>query len=93
MNGKARARETSSLPITGGISPKGLSPNAAIERMRCAHNKADGPTKSWSYGPTYREGRLRCFEPEDARLQRRKLDGMWFQHLSRPEIFPIVTAR
>ena len=35
---------------------KGLSPNAAVERMRLAHNKADSPTKSWSYGPTYRKG-------------------------------------
>ena len=30
---------------------KGLPPNAAIERMRAAHNRADSPTKSWSYGP------------------------------------------
>jgi hypothetical protein len=35
---------------------KGLSPNAAIERMRIAHNRADSPTKSWSYGPTYQKG-------------------------------------
>jgi hypothetical protein len=35
---------------------KGLSPEAAIERMRAAHNKADTPTKSWSYGPTYQKG-------------------------------------
>lgn len=35
---------------------KGLSPNAAIERMREAHNRKDGPTKSWSYGPEYQKG-------------------------------------
>jgi hypothetical protein len=35
---------------------KGLSPAAAIERMRTAHNKTDAPTKSWSYGPTYQKG-------------------------------------
>jgi len=35
---------------------KGLSPNAAVERMRAAHNRADEPTKSWSYGPTYQKG-------------------------------------
>jgi formylglycine-generating enzyme required for sulfatase activity len=35
---------------------KGLSPNAAIERMRLVHNKADSPTKSWSYGPEYQKG-------------------------------------
>ena len=35
---------------------KGLPPNAAVERMRAAHNRADGPTKSWSYGPEYEKG-------------------------------------
>jgi len=35
---------------------KGLSPNAAVERMRREHNQADGPTKTWSYGPEYRKG-------------------------------------
>jgi hypothetical protein len=35
---------------------KGLSPAAAIERMRIAHNKADEATKTWSYGPTYQKG-------------------------------------
>jgi hypothetical protein len=35
---------------------KGLSPNAAVERMRIAHNQKDGPTKSWSYGPEYQKG-------------------------------------
>jgi hypothetical protein len=32
------------------------SPNAAIERMRLAHNRAHEGTKSWSYGPAYRRG-------------------------------------
>jgi hypothetical protein len=31
-------------------------PNAAIERMRKAHNQAGAATRSWSYGPAYREG-------------------------------------
>jgi len=35
---------------------KGLSPNAAVERMRSAHNRADSATKSWSYGPEYEKG-------------------------------------
>ena len=35
---------------------QGVSPNAAVERMRHAHNRADAPTKSWSYGPAYRSG-------------------------------------
>ena len=35
---------------------KGLSPNAAIERMRIAHNQAHGRDKSWSYGPAYQKG-------------------------------------
>jgi formylglycine-generating enzyme required for sulfatase activity len=34
----------------------GLAPNAAIERMRAAHNKKYASTKSWSYGPEYRTG-------------------------------------
>jgi hypothetical protein len=35
---------------------KGLSPNAAIERMRAAHNKADSPTKSCEFPASVREG-------------------------------------
>ncbi len=35
---------------------KGLSPNAAVERMRFAHNNADSTTKTWSYGPAYERG-------------------------------------
>ena len=35
---------------------KGLSPNAAVERTRAADNRADGTTKSWSYGPAYEKG-------------------------------------
>ncbi len=35
---------------------KGLSPAAAIERMRIAHNKANSANKSWSYGPAYQKG-------------------------------------
>jgi hypothetical protein len=35
---------------------KGLSPNAAVERMRRAHNQADSATKTWSYGPEYKKG-------------------------------------
>jgi len=35
---------------------KGLSPNAAVERMRREHNQKYGPTKSWSYGPEYKKG-------------------------------------
>jgi hypothetical protein len=35
---------------------RGLSPAAAVERMRAAHNQTYGPGKSWSYGPTYQKG-------------------------------------
>lgn len=35
---------------------KGLSPDAAVERMRAAHNKKYAAAKSWSYGPEYRTG-------------------------------------
>jgi len=35
---------------------RGVAPNVAVERMRRAHNQADAPTRSWSYGPTYRSG-------------------------------------
>lgn len=35
---------------------KGLSPNAAIERMRAAHNRVYEATKTWSYGPEYKRG-------------------------------------
>ncbi len=35
---------------------KGLTPNAAIERMRIAHNRAASATKRWSYGPAYKTG-------------------------------------
>ena len=35
---------------------KGLSPSAAVDRMRNAHNQADKGGKSWSYGPAYKAG-------------------------------------
>jgi formylglycine-generating enzyme required for sulfatase activity len=35
---------------------RGLSPAAAVERMRAAYNQTHGPGKSWSYGPTYQKG-------------------------------------
>jgi formylglycine-generating enzyme required for sulfatase activity len=35
---------------------RGVAPGVAIERMRRAHNQTDAPTKTWSYGPAYREG-------------------------------------
>jgi hypothetical protein len=34
----------------------GVSPNAAVERMRRAHNQAHEADKTWSYGPAYRTG-------------------------------------
>jgi hypothetical protein len=34
----------------------GVSPNAAVERMRRAHNQAHEADKTWSYGPAYRPG-------------------------------------
>jgi formylglycine-generating enzyme required for sulfatase activity len=35
---------------------KGVSPGAAISRMRAAHNRKYEPTATWSYGPAYRKG-------------------------------------
>ncbi len=35
---------------------EGVSANAAVARMRNAHNRAYEESKSWSYGPTYEEG-------------------------------------
>ncbi|MGO9603583.1 MAG: SUMF1/EgtB/PvdO family nonheme iron enzyme [Candidatus Binataceae bacterium] len=35
---------------------KGVSPNAAVARMRAAHNRAYEPSKTWSYGPAYEAG-------------------------------------
>jgi hypothetical protein len=35
---------------------RGLAPEAAISRMRIAHNQAASATKSWSYGPAYQRG-------------------------------------
>jgi hypothetical protein len=35
---------------------KGLAPNAAVERMREIHNRADAPLTRWSYGPDYQKG-------------------------------------
>jgi formylglycine-generating enzyme required for sulfatase activity len=34
----------------------GVSPNAAVERMRKTHNAAHEADKTWSYGPVYRTG-------------------------------------
>jgi hypothetical protein len=34
----------------------GVSPNAAVERMRKAHNQVYEANKTWSYGPAYRTG-------------------------------------
>jgi formylglycine-generating enzyme required for sulfatase activity len=35
---------------------EGEAPEEAIHQMRIAHNLADRPTKSWSYGPEYKTG-------------------------------------
>jgi formylglycine-generating enzyme required for sulfatase activity len=34
----------------------GVSPGAAVSRMRAAHNRAHEADKSWSYGPAYERG-------------------------------------
>jgi len=39
---------------------KGLSPNAAIERMRQAHNRTYGANKRWSYGDQFTKGICGC---------------------------------
>jgi sulfatase-modifying factor enzyme 1 len=38
---------------------KGVSPNVAVARMQTAHNREYAPEKSWSYGPTFRQGSAR----------------------------------
>ena len=35
---------------------QGLPPNAAVERMRQAHNRVYGAHKMWAYGPSYENG-------------------------------------
>jgi len=35
---------------------RGLSPEAAISRLRALHNREYEPTKTWSYGPQYQRG-------------------------------------
>jgi hypothetical protein len=35
---------------------RGLSPDAAVNRMRAAHNREYSAGKRWSYGPEYRKG-------------------------------------
>ncbi len=35
---------------------QGVAPNAAVERMRAAHNQSFAPQKRWSYGPEYEKG-------------------------------------
>jgi formylglycine-generating enzyme required for sulfatase activity len=35
---------------------QGVSPEAAVSRMRAAHNRAHEAGKSWSYGPAYERG-------------------------------------
>jgi len=35
---------------------RGLPAGVAVERLRRVHNRKDAPSKSWSYGPSYRTG-------------------------------------
>jgi formylglycine-generating enzyme required for sulfatase activity len=35
---------------------QGLPPNAAVDRMRQAHNRANEPKKRWAYGTSYQKG-------------------------------------
>jgi len=35
---------------------RGVSPNAAVGRMRAAHNRGRAADKRWSYGPDYQKG-------------------------------------
>lgn len=35
---------------------KGVAPDAALRRMRAAHNQSDAPRKRWSYGQAYQKG-------------------------------------
>ncbi len=35
---------------------QGVAPDAAVRRMRAAHNQSFAPRKRWSYGPAYEKG-------------------------------------
>lgn len=35
---------------------RGLAPGAAVSRLRSAHNRKAGASKTWSYGPSYQTG-------------------------------------
>jgi len=71
---------------------KGQPPNAAIERMRAAHNRADAATKSWSYGPEYQKGICATSSTKTAGCNGGAGPDA-APTLFPPEIFPIVTAR
>ena len=64
----------------------GVSPNAAVERMRAAHNRAYAASKRWSYGPEYQRGVCAARQLEDARLRRRWLEPVRLEHLSGREL-------
>jgi len=44
----------------------GLAPNAAVERMRRAHNQAHAASKTWSYGNQYTKGICACSSQKTA---------------------------
>ena len=59
----------------------GVSPNAAVERMRKAHNQAHEADKTWSYGPAYRTGVCAAAQPQEPDLRRRRLVAVRLEHL------------
>jgi len=61
---------------------RGVSPDVGIGRMRAAHNKADAPTKRWSYGPEYKTG-ICATSSSKTRGATGKLDGLRLEYLSR----------
>ena len=67
--------QRSSRPITASTwrtARRARTPRSS--GCAAAHNRAYEPTSSWSYGPAYQQGRLRDLQPQEPRLQRRRLE-------------------
>ena len=61
---------------------QGQPPDAAIRRMRLAHNAAHQSDKTWSYGPEYQRGICADRQLQDAGVPRGRVEAMRLEHLS-----------
>ena len=66
VGGRLR-RDASSRPTTASTSPRARAPNAAVERMRAAHNQRACGEQDLELRPGLSRGRLRRGEPEERR--------------------------